>query len=312
MIHTITLSPALDKTIFIKDIKLGELNITNETYEDAGGKGINVAKILSYLGADVTSIAVLGGDVGKKIERLVNAENVFQENIYAQNNTRTNIKIVDNIKNQCTEINENVSPLKKTTIDAFNNKMLSVLAGLYKTTYLCLCGRLPLGLEDDFYAKYIYLANQNDIKVVLDTSNVALRKGVQAKPWMIKPNIDELREYFGTEIETIEEITKSAKALNNIGIEIVIVTLGENGLICTTKNKAYRVNTPKIEVKSTVGAGDSFVGGFLYEYEKTQNLSKALVFGSAVATAKVTNKGTSVPNVSKIDEILQNVRIQEF
>lgn len=318
MIDTVTLSPALDKTIFVNDINLGGLNITDEVYEDAGGKGINVAKVLAHLGAEVTSISVLGGDVGKKIESLLNIKNIKQDNVYTQNNTRTNTKIVDNIKNQCTEINENSKAIDNGVIEVLSNKITYFLENNKddKNNYLCLCGRLPKGLNDDFYGNYIGLANKNNVKTILDTSGIALKKAIEQKPWLIKPNIDELSEYFNKPLGSLDEIIEHCKIINNLGVEIVVVTLGEKGLICTTKSntkdRVYKVTTPKVEVNSTVGAGDSFVGGFMYEYTKTQDLPKALVFGSATATAKVINKGTSVPNVSKIEKIKKDVVINEI
>lgn len=308
MVYTITLSPALDKTIYVDELNVGNVNVYSETLINAGGKGINTAKILNLFGTDVVSISVLGGETGKEIEKQLNNANIKQENIYVENNTRTNLKIVSNLTSECTEINETPTPLTDVVVETFMDKYSKILDN---ADYITLSGRLVGGVELDFYKTLIEKANNKGAKVVLDTSGEPLKYGIEAKPWCIKPNIHELSEYFGTEILTEDELIKKCKLLNE-KVEVVIVTRGGEGSICTTKDKTFIINTPKVKVQSTVGAGDSFVGGFLSNIIKTNDLQQALQFGSAVATAKVTQKGTSTPNIKLVNELLNQVEVKEI
>ncbi len=304
MIYTVTLSPALDKTIHLNTFEKNELNIVSSSLLDPGGKGINSAKVLNSLESEVTSIAFLGGSVGDIIETMLNNANINQKNIYLDGETRTNIKIIESKSKTCTELNEkatNISDEELRSFDLFFENELD------DAEYITFAGRLPENIDSDFYYRYILRAKAKGIKTLLDTSGEALKKGVLAKPWCIKPNIDELSEYFGEKLDSIPDIVLKCKELNNIGVEIVITTLGGEGVVCTTLDKTILFKAPKVEVKSTVGAGDSFVGGLLHKISLGETLENSIKFATATATAKVTLMGTSVPKKEDIEKYLREI-----
>ncbi len=304
MIYTVTLSPALDKTIHLNNLEKGELNIINEVFLDPGGKGINTAKVLKALGSEVTSIAFLGGSTGDKINTMLNLSNISQKNIFINQETRTNIKIVESKNKVCTEINEKASPLQSVSLDDFDTLFENQLSD---AKFITFAGRLPEGTDVGFYAKYIAKAKEKNIKTVLDTSGMAFKKGIEAKPWCIKPNINELSEYFDEKLVSERDIISKSKELNNLGIEIVIVTLGEEGVICTTCDEIIRVKAPKVLAQSTVGAGDSFVAGFLHKIAKGETIKSAIKYATAVSTAKVTLMGTNVPSLDDIEKYYNEI-----
>ncbi len=297
MIYTITLSPALDKTIHLNTFNKNKLNIAESTNVDPGGKGINTAKVLNALGSDVTSIAFLGGATGRLIEEMLEYKDINQRNIYIEGETRTNIKLVES--ESCTELNEKATELTAKSLCNFEKIFDDIIMD---ASIITLAGRLPDKLDSNFYAKYIKKAKDADVSVVLDTSGESFKKGVLAKPWCIKPNIDELSEYFGVNLENDDEIILKCRELNQLGVEIVIVTLGPDGVLCTTSEEIIKVRAPKVTVKSTVGAGDSFVAGFLHKISQNSTIKDALKFATAVATAKVTLSGTNAPNVTEIEK----------
>ncbi len=302
MIYTITLSPALDKTIHLSELKKEETNVVENIYLDPGGKGINTAKVLKSLGSQVTSVAFLGGATGDNIEKMLEKQNITQKNIYLENDTRTNIKIIESTNNTCTEINEKASPLLEENIKTFEILFENEISNAEVVTF---AGRLPEGIDVQFYAKYIKKANEKGIKTVLDTSGLALKAGIDAKPWCIKPNIHELSEYCGYKLESEQDIITIAKDINKLGVEIVIVTLGSKGVVCTTKDETVRLSAPKVTAQSTVGAGDSFIAGFIHKITSGDTLENALKFATAVATAKVTLSGTAVPLREDIEKYLE-------
>ncbi len=181
--------------------------------------------------------------------------------------------------------------------------------------FISLAGSLPSGVDSGFYSDVLEKSKNYDVKILADCSGESLKKVIKSKPWCIKPNIDEFAELFDCDLSTLsalstdEKIVEKALELNKQGVEIVIVTLGGDGLICTTNNQKFKVEPPTVEVLGTVGAGDSFVAGFLHMYGKSMEIEKSLIYGSAVATAKVTKKGTEAPSMDEINKILKQIKI---
>lgn len=308
MIYTFTLSPALDKTIYLETLDIGKINYVSETYIDAGGKGINVAKVLNKLGTDVTSISVLGGKVGAEIEKVLETLKINQKNIYVEEETRTNIKLINKIDNRCTELNENTKYTKTFDINNFEKIFNDVLKD---GKYIVFSGKIHNGIKSDFYEEYINKANKKGIKVLLDTFGEDFKLGIKAKPWCIKPNIDEFCDYFGIDSTSLnmDKIVEKCKILNKKGIEVVIVTMDKDGLICTFDNKTYKVTVPKIKVINTVGAGDSFNGGFLHSINKGESIEDSLKYGAVISLLKVSSKGTGVDDIDNIERYLEEVKV---
>ncbi len=309
MIYTVTLNPALDKTMYYEKVNIGKVNVCNQVCFEAGGKGINTAKVLKMLGSSVTSVALLGGYTGEKIVQRLDNVNLKQDNVYTNKETRTNTKIVDKSTTICTELNENTTEFDFNDLKCIDNKIADVTNN---AKYITFSGSVPKGFKSDVYAKYIKVAKDKGIKTIVDTSGDALVYAIKEMPWLIKPNIDELSQYFNEKLQDEKNIIQKCKLLNNLGVELVVVTLGEEGLICTSDKNIYVIRGYKVNVISTVGAGDSFIGGFIFKYDTTKCIETSLKYGMAVALNKITSKGDMTLSLDSIDKFYNELNVEIY
>ncbi len=309
MIYTVTLNPALDKSITVTKFTLDTVNRAESTRVEAGGKGINVSRIIKKLGFTSKAIGILGGNSGKLIEEKLSAESIDFEAVFCDGETRTNLKIADYKNNTFTDINESGAEINGEIIDKTLNILLSKIN---KDDIVVLGGSLPKGASSDTYKNWITECKQREAKVFLDADGIALEKGIEALPFFIKPNIDEFSRLFKREFSNVEEIKSAAEILVNMGINTVAVTLGDDGAIIVTKDEAFKALAAPVEVKSTVGAGDSFVAAVAVATENKLTTEDTLQFAVAVSSAKVTAEGLEFPELSFVEEIKKGIEIKEI
>ncbi len=277
MIYTLTLNPALDYSVQFKEFSKSSLNLSELSYFLAGGKGINVSKVLKNLGQDSVAMGFVGGFTGEYIKNELSKESISYKFIDTRDNTRMNIKLKDNEGE--TEI-AGKSP--EISVENFEN-LLQQLSEIKEGDVLVLAGSIPNGVPDDFYKKII--ERLDGVKVVLDTRGAAFEEGIKAKPFLIKPNIHELEDYLGRKLNSIEEIIKGAKELRGQGPENVIISMGGDGSLFLTGEEVYLGNVPKGELKNSVGAGDSMVAGFVSAIAEGSSLKEAYRNGIACGSA---------------------------
>lgn len=305
MITTVTINPAIDKTLELNNFFINQINRTISSNTDAGGKGINASKIISFLGGETTALGFLAGDSGKSFLNLIKTYNFNSDFVWAFGETRTNIKIIDTKNNTCTDINEQGPIITEQEIIKLK-QLIKIYAS--KSQALILSGNAQKSIPQDIY-KQIILENKNT-KVFLDTSGDLLTLGIQAKPFFIKPNIEELACLLKKDLQqlnTLDKIIFEAKKLVGLGIRYVCVSMGKEGLLLATKDEILHAVPPAIVAKSTVGAGDSVVGTLALEILNNTNNKDALKLACAVSAACVTLKNTGVPNKSLVESILKNV-----
>lgn len=309
MIYTVTLNPALDKTIEITDFKTNCVNRVERARVDAGGKGINVSRIVNMLGTDTLALGILGGHSGQLIIDKLKKEGIKNSFLTTDTATRTNTKIVDYKNNTYTDINERGILKDKGAIERL---MAPLLEKATPDDVVVLSGSLPDGADADTYNRWIKLLNQKGIKVFFDADKSALKSGIEAKPYFIKPNIDEFSCALEQDFKTLIDIKVCAQELIKNGIKKVAVTLGEGGSILVSENGAYYANPLNIEVKSTVGAGDSFLAAVAFCEQSGKSDAETLKFAAAVSTAKVMCEGTSAPDKPVIEELLGKIVIEKI
>ncbi|GEN46297.1 1-phosphofructokinase [Alkalibacillus haloalkaliphilus] len=305
---TMTLNPAIDKTITLPTFELGGLNrLTHKPVIDPGGKGVNVAKVLNQLNTPVTATGYIAGQSGQKfVEELTSLGiNTAFQNI--QGDIRTNLKIVDQSREQTTEINEPGFSVEDKDILKFNQTFDELLND---TSYLVLGGSTPKGIGDDQYRRYIELAKQKGVKTILDASGSALREGLKANPYAIKPNIHELEELYDTSFETKDDVLKASHQLVEGGVQLVIVSLGADGALFVGREESYEVNPFKIVPKSTVGAGDSMVGAIVYALNHNFSLKQLSKWSTTAGTITASKAGTNVCTLAEIEELVDQVHVQ--
>ena len=304
---TVTLNPAIDKTVFIPKLVVGGLNRIEEGCRlDPGGKGINVAKVLRQFGVNVTATGFIAGNQGEKLLKAVKSEGITVDFLQVQGETRTNLKIVDQSTHVTTEINDIGFHVTQADIDRLTEKFKGLLSNC---DCVVLGGSYPTGVSPLIYQHYIELANDYGVKVILDAEGEALAEGIKAKPFAIKPNLFELETLTGRSLETEKDIVDTGFQLIKEGIKFVVISLGHEGAIFMNEHHAYRVLPFPIEPKSTVGAGDSMVGVIANGLLDELPLEQLAKWATTAGTITASKAGTKVCTLQEVKHALERVQL---
>lgn len=301
MITTVTLNPAIDKTLILNELNLGKVNRVLRSRENIGGKGINVSKIISKLGDDTNSISILGHDNLDYVKKLLEKANINSIYYEVEGLTRTNTKVVDLKNNITTDINECGFEIEEAIIPTI---IEFIVNNLTKSDFIVLSGSIPKGFPSDIYSKIIENTNFNT-KFVVDTEGEQLLNVFKNSPFLIKPNIHELESALDIKLNNTEKIvTTCLDLIDRYGIGNILVSMGGDGSILVSKDIILKAEPVKVELRSTVGAGDSLVAGFIHGL-LNYNMDKfeALKFGSACGTLAVSKD--SIDDLTKAD--IQNM-----
>lgn len=307
MITTICLNPALDRTVTVEALVPGQVNRILSSRTDVGGKGINVAVVCRRLGLDVQVVGCAGADGVAKLRAAVEREGVGHSFLTVEGAVRLNTKVVALDGSGVTELNEPGPALSAETLDLFFDLAIEKTRN---SDFVVITGSLPPGCPPDVYRSLIEMLSP--VPCILDVSGAALIEGMKAKPFMIKPNHHELSETIGRELHSLDDIKKAAKCIANEGVQHIIVSLGKDGMLYVGREGCFYVPEIPVEVRSTVGAGDSLVGGIVYGLLGKGGIREALRSGAAAGTASVMTEGTQliIPNDFKC--LLPRVQIQEL
>ncbi len=301
MIYSVTLNPSIDFIVRVKDFQLGE---TNRAYEDnffAGGKGIMVSKLLKNVKTDCVNLGFLGGFTGTFIEQNLKKLNILSDFITVNENTRINVKLKTE-----TEINCQGPKISDNEKEEFLDKIRKIKSD----DFVILSGSVPSNLGNDFYITIIEILNKNGVKFTLDSSGETFSKSLKYKPFLIKPNKDELKEYARREFKNNQEIVNYVRENLVDKAEHVIISLGGEGALYIDKNFslfAYPLRV-KENVVNTVGAGDSVVAGFVNYMLKHNDVERAFRFAVACGTA--TSFSEDIGKLNFIEEIYNKLVIE--
>lgn len=292
MILTVTLNPAVDKTCRIGHFEAGEVNRMRETVSIAGGKGINVAKILRQFHIQVAVMGFVGGNSGTFIEETMErlAADCRFTHIDEETRTSTNILADDGVVTELLEPGPWVTQEEQI-------QFLKEFGGCVgDCDMVVFSGSAPRGVPDNIYEQLITICNAMGIKTILDASGELLRRGVQAKPYMMKPNRKELEALVGHPLETEAELVAEAQKLIAQGIQKVVISLGKDGLLYVDGEQVLRAEAKKVEAVNTVACGDTVVASWcmseLQGDEPEIALQKAVALSAANAT---TMESASIP-----------------
>jgi 6-phosphofructokinase 2 len=289
-IVTLTVSPALDKSAHFSGL-VPEQKIRCQTpLFDAGGGGINVSKAISRLEGKSLAIITSGGSTGEMLKDLLKEESISFEAIETRSGTRENFVAVDDNTNSQFRF---VFPSPPVT-SSEKDKIISTIQEL-EFKYLIVSGGLSEGMSVDFYKQIAEMAKTSNSKLIIDTSGEPLRKALEAGVYMIKPNVGELAKLVGVKHLEMGEVNEAAKEIiSKGGAEIVVVSLGPQGAGLVTKDSYDYVPAPNVAKKSTVGAGDSMVGGMVWALAQNKPLKEVLRWGVACGSAATMNEGTQL------------------
>lgn len=303
MIYTLTLNPSIDYVIEVPNIELGIVNRTSKDIKFPGGKGINVSRILSSQSTENIALGFLGGFTGEFIDNKLKSYGITTDFIKISGDSRINVKVKSNEE---TEINGAGPNISKENLDNLFEK----LDKLKENDILVLAGSIPATLPKDLYLQIQKRVCNNKVKVVVDTSGKALLEAIKNKPFLIKPNNHEIEEIFNVKINSEQALISYGKKLVELGSENVIISLAGDGALLINKNGIFKGNAPKGEVKNSVGAGDSLVGGFLAEYIKTNDI--LMSFKNGIASGSASAFSLDLANYDFVKELLPLIQINKY
>jgi 6-phosphofructokinase 2 len=289
-ILTLTVSPAIDKSTSFAGL-VAEQKIRCETpHFDAGGGGINVSKAIARLGGHSLAVFTAGGASGELLQELVHKEGVDFRVIKTSSQTRENFIAVDTTTNAQYRFG---MPGPVITQPESEEILKTIEAA--RPDFLVASGSLSPGMGDDFYEKVAAVSGRIGSRLIIDTSGVPLEKAVEAGVFLLKPNVGELAKLVKTESLEINEVDEAAREIIGNGkCEIVVVSLGPQGAVLVTKDRCEHIPAPPVQKKSTVGAGDSMVGGMVWALAEGKNLAEMLRWGVACGSAATMNEGTQL------------------
>ncbi|MDR2860873.1 MAG: 1-phosphofructokinase [Elusimicrobiota bacterium] len=309
MIITVTLNPALDKTAEIELLKIGQLNRLTNVLTDAGGKGINVSKMIASLGGKSVAAGFIGGKTGEEIIAKINELNIETDFISINGNTRTNLKVIDS-GSRLTELNEQGPLISKDDILRLTDKMASLAKD---GNIFVFAGSLPKGIEPDIYARLIKAVHKNGAIAFLDADGEAFKAALGEKPDFIKPNLHELKEYFSVKEEIdIEKTAELCVRFLERGIKTMALTMGAQGALFLNGKEILFAKGLKVEAKSSVGAGDSFVGAYAFALEQKLSWKESMILATAASAGAVMTQGTKPPSRETVEELKKQVEIQKI
>lgn len=305
-IVTVSLNSAIDQTLDCPGFTAGAVNRVVSETRTAGGKAINVAAFLADGPGQVTATGFLGKDNAHVFEALFRERGIQDRCMRMPGASRVNIKVVDRAGGTVTDLNLPGLHVPDGALDLLMEKV-EALAG--DNGCFVLSGSLPAGVPDDTYATLTARLKARGALVVVDTSGAPLKHAVAAKPDFVKPNAHELSELLGRPLADRAEVVRAARQLHATGIGLVVVSLGGEGAIFVGQEGALLAVPPKVEVASTVGAGDSMVAGVLAARLAGRTLEDCARYGTAFAAGKLARVGPVPPSPARVEALMPQVAI---
>lgn len=309
MIITVTLNPALDKTVILPGFAVNTVNRVSATRLDPGGKGINVSKVVKALGGKTLALGVLGGAAGGYIQAAMDKMELPNDMVLTGEITRTNLKIIDPLLQTNTDINEPGGPVSEETLDAVWHKLTKAVK---PGDTVVLAGKNPPGMPDSRLADWVTRLHGMKVYTCVDTVGEPMQLAIAAQPDIIKPNREELAEIAGRRMVTDDDVLTAARELVGRGVGLVTASLGADGAIFVTRNQAFRGYAPKVSVVSVVGAGDAMMAALTHYSAAGCSLEETARRSIAVSVASVMCSGSEAPELNMILPLIDQVRLEKL
>ena len=309
MILTVTLNAAIDKRYVVEGYQVGEVNRVKECAYTPGGKGLNVSKPASIAGAEVVATGFVGGHAGNYIEDALKPFGIKSEFYHLEEESRSCINIWDEVNHVQTEFLEPGFTVSEEEFKGFEKHFTELVK---KADVVAMSGSVPKGLDGTAYQRLVRICKEAGKKVILDTSGKLLEMGIEAKPTMIKPNIDEIRMLTGSHCDTREELIEAGKKIHEAGIEIVVISLGADGSLLICEDGVYQAIVPRIDAVNTVGCGDSMIAGFALGFERGLSVQETLKLASAISASAALREETGFFVKEDMERILPQIEIKKL
>lgn len=327
MILTVTLNPCIDRTLNVSDFRVGGTTAVSGSRAEIGGKGLNVSRVLKNLGADTLCLSFSHEKGGSDLKAALDAVSIPCDLEEIPGELRVNIKIFDESRRTMSELNDKGCPVTEDAVKQMTDRIVSHFG---EAELLVLAGSVPPGVSTDIYKILLEKARVFALPVILDASGPLLLNGIEGRPWLIKPNIDELSMTLGREFHSREEVIQAAREIVSRGIPYVCVSLGAEGALLVDEKEALYSPAPDVEVRGLQGAGDSLVAGFclaFHEYHlnagKSDSTSKAslpedssfarklLCYAQAAAAGSLIKPGTAVCERADFEQYLPSIQVEK-
>jgi 1-phosphofructokinase len=305
-ILTLTLNPALDLTVRLARLEPGEVNRSETLLTHAAGKGVNVAQVLADLGHQLTVGGFLGADNPQAFDALIARRGFADAFIRVPGETRSNIKIAEQ-DGRVTDINAPGPPVSEQAQQALLNQLTLIAPG---HDAVVVAGSLPRGVSAQWLHHVLVQLKGLGLKVALDTSGEALRAGLRAGPWLVKPNTEELADALDCPTDSLEQQRQAAQRLHAQGVEHVVVSHGADGVNWFSPTVALHATPPKVSVASTVGAGDSLLAGMLHGLLSGEAPEQTLRRATAIAAMAVMQIGFGISDDAQLAHLQSGVDVR--
>lgn len=306
MILTLTINPAIDRTVSVDRLVFEDRAYIQSRSDSAGGRGINASSVLHAFGAKTLAIATSGGAIGEKFEKLL-AKAAFQVKLVRiASDIRINFTITDR-QGLTVKLNEQGPSM---TGDELARIEKTVEQRLESATWLMLCGSIPPGVPSDFYTKLIRSAREHKVKTLLDTDGDALLHGVETGPTVVTPNQQEAERLLNRALITRAHFIEAATRIKAMGPETVLLSLGGRGVVAVSDNQLLEAIPPRIDAVSPLGAGDALAAAFVWAATKKKDFADCVRWGVAAGTASARLPGIEFANLEQTKEIYKSVEIR--
>ncbi|HGN9482461.1 TPA: 1-phosphofructokinase [Proteus mirabilis] len=304
-VATITLNPAYDLVGLSTPIELGEVNRVTTAGFHAAGKGINVAKVLKSLGIDVTVGGFLGKENQDGFQKEFSEAGIANRFQMVEGRTRINVKLTEP-SGKVTDFNFSGFEITKQDWTRFVNDTLS-WAGQFDM--ICVSGSVPPSIDLNDFTAWIKRLRSECMCLIFDSSREAFVAGLKALPWLVKPNHHELEIWAGRPLPELSDVVQAAHELRQQGIAHVVISLGEQGAMWVNASGAWMAKPPKCDVVSTVGAGDSMVGGLIYGLMMRQTSEHTLRLATAISALAVSQTNVGITDREQLARMMTEVEL---
>jgi 1-phosphofructokinase len=306
MILSVTLNPCVDHALFVSQLKVGDTNRVTRTETDAGGKGVNLSRVVAELGGKTVATGFLGGGPGAYIRKVLDAQGVLHDFVEIERDTRMNFSVEDDGGTPPTTLNEAGPQIEPQEWEDLVRHVERYAASAWWVT---LGGSIPPGVPGDAFARLCQTAHKAGSKVLLDADGEALRLGLEAGPDFIKPNAKEASRLLGRPVETLDQAKEAALELHRGGISTVVVSRGADGAVLASQGRVVCGVSPKVHTRSTIGSGDSLLGGMLWAMTESKSIEEAFAWGLAAGAATATTDGSEIARRAVVKSLLPEAQV---
>jgi 6-phosphofructokinase 2 len=306
LVLTLTINPAVDRTITVDRLVFEDRGYILDRIEAAGGRGINASNVIHGFGGKTMALLTSGGETGAKMEKSLGQLGFPYQIVRVRQETRTNFTISDR-QGLTVKLNEIGAPLEPHEINQIRDLVGKHLA---KSRWLMICGSLPPGVPPHFMCEIIDMAKQRNVKTLIDSDGEALLHAMESKPSIITPNQHEAERLLGRALITRTQFLDAVERIKGMGSESVILSLGSRGAIGSGPDGVFEALPPRIDALCPIGAGDALAAALVWSLDKKKQFQDALRWAVAAGTAKASLPGMAFPTIEQTRAIYKQVEVR--